>query len=96
MAEGILAFPRISRSKFENIRRGVVNPDGQRAEVVQRGDFDHARVYGFVLSGVYPIQSWLSAHLAYRFAYQEQGPLTVHHNVVTLSLDFAYPYRVAP
>jgi len=55
-----------------------------------------ARVYGFVLSALYPIQSWLSARLAYRFAYQEQGPFTLHHDIVTLSLDAAYPYRVSP
>jgi hypothetical protein len=55
-----------------------------------------ARVYGFLLSGSYPIERWLTAYLGYRFAYQDQAGDTLHHNVVTLSLGVNYPLRFAP
>jgi hypothetical protein len=60
------------------------------------GDDATARVYGFLLSGSYPLQRWLTAYLGYRFAYQDQASDTLTHNVVTLSLGFNYPYRFAP
>lgn len=55
-----------------------------------------ARVYGFLLTGLYPITSWLTSRLNYRFAYQDQAGETLPHNIVTLSLDVVYPVRVAP
>ena len=53
-----------------------------------------ATVYGFLLSAFYPIKTWMTARLNYRFAYQDQGGVTVGHNIVTLSLDFAHPLRL--
>jgi hypothetical protein len=32
----------------------------------------------------------------YRFAYQKQAETSLPHTIVTLSLDFVYPIRVAP
>ena len=55
-----------------------------------------ATVYGFLLSAIYPIKSWLSAHGYYHFAYQKQGGENLSHNVVGLSLDVVYPMRVSP
>jgi hypothetical protein len=55
-----------------------------------------ARVYGFLLSGSYPLQRWLTAYLGYRFAYQDQAGDTLYHNVVTLSLGMNYPLRFVP
>jgi hypothetical protein len=55
-----------------------------------------ARVYGFLLSAFYPIQSWLTGRLNYRFAYQDQAGTTLPHNIVTLSLDASYPIRLFP
>jgi hypothetical protein len=54
------------------------------------------RVYGFLLSALYPIRPWLSARLGYRFAYQEEGSEHLHRDIVTLGLDIAYPIRVVP
>jgi hypothetical protein len=53
-------------------------------------------VYGFLLGALYPIKSWLTARLDYRFAYQKQADTSLPHNIVTLSLDFVYPVRVGP
>jgi hypothetical protein len=55
-----------------------------------------ATVYGLALSGTYPIKAWLSARLAYRYAHETQGSFTIDHNIVTLGLDLAYPFRVFP
>jgi len=55
-----------------------------------------ATVYGFLLGALYPVNSWLTARLDYRFAYQKQADTTLPHNIVTLSLDVVYPVRVAP
>jgi hypothetical protein len=55
-----------------------------------------ATVYGFLLGALYPIKSWLTARLDYRFAYQKQADTTLPHNIVTLSLDVVYPVRIAP
>jgi hypothetical protein len=60
------------------------------------GEDSTATVYGFLLGALYPIKSWLTARLDYRFAYQKQADDTLPHNIVTLSLDFVYPIRVAP
>ena len=60
------------------------------------GEDPTATVYGFLLGALYPIKSWLTARLDYRFAYQKQADTNLPHNIVTLSLDFAYPVRVAP
>ena len=40
MFEGVFAFAAIERSEFENVRRGVIDAHGKRAEIVQRRDFD--------------------------------------------------------
>jgi len=55
-----------------------------------------ATVYGFLLGALYPIKSWLTARLDYRFAYQKQADTTLPHNIVTLSLDVVYPVRITP
>ena len=55
------------------------------------GEDPTATVYGFLLGALYPIKSWLTARLDYRFAYQKQADTTLPHNIVTLSLDFVYP-----
>jgi hypothetical protein len=60
------------------------------------GEDPTATVYGFLLGALYPIKSWLTARLDYRFAYQKQADTSLPHNIVTLSLDFVYPVRVAP
>lgn len=60
------------------------------------GEDPTATVYGFLLGALYPIKSWLTARLDYRFAYQKQADTTLPHNIVTLSLDVVYPVRVAP
>jgi hypothetical protein len=60
------------------------------------GEDPTATVYGFLLGGLYPIKSWLTTRLDYRFAYQKQAGDTLPHNIVTLSLDFVYPVRVSP
>ena len=60
------------------------------------GEDPTATVYGFLLGALYPIKSWLTARLDYRFAYQKQADDTLPHNIVTLSLDFVYPARIAP
>jgi hypothetical protein len=60
------------------------------------GEDPTASVYGFLLGALYPIKSWLTARLDYRFAYQKQADTALPHNIVTLSLDFLYPVRVAP
>lgn len=60
------------------------------------GEDPTATVYGFLLGALYPIKSWLTARLDYRFAYQKQADTTLPHNIVTLSLDFVYPVRFAP
>ena len=57
------------------------------------GEDPTATVYGFLLGALYPIKSWLTARLDYRFAYQKQADTTLPHNIVTLSLDFVYPVR---
>jgi hypothetical protein len=59
------------------------------------GLFEDTQVLGFLLSAYYTIKPWLTARLAYRFAYQKQGGPDLTHNVVTLGLDFGYPIRVA-
>ena len=55
-----------------------------------------ANVYGFLLGAFYPIKSWLTARMNYRFAYQQQGGENLTHSIVTLGLDAVYPVRVAP
>jgi len=45
--EGILPLASIGRSKLENIRRGVVDADGERTKIVQRGNLDLTRVHRF-------------------------------------------------
>ena len=55
-----------------------------------------ATVYGFLLSAFYPLQSWLSARLNYRYAHQNQAGDSLNHNIVTLSLDAVYPVRISP
>jgi hypothetical protein len=60
------------------------------------GEDPTATVYGFLLGALYPIQSWLTARLDYRFAYQKQADTTLPHNIVTLSLDVVYPLRFGP
>jgi hypothetical protein len=52
------------------------------------------RAYGIAASAAYPIASWLAARLAYRFSFQEQAGPDINHNLVTLSLDAAYPIRL--
>jgi hypothetical protein len=54
------------------------------------------RVYNMLLSAVYPIRTWLSATLGYRFSYEEQAGSSLHRNVVTLGLTAGYPIRVTP
>ena len=49
------------------------------------GEDPTATVYGFLLGALYPIKSWLTARLDYRFAYQKQADDPAH-NIVTLSL----------
>jgi hypothetical protein len=60
------------------------------------GEDPTATVYGFLLGALYPIKSWLTARLDYRFAYQKQADTNLPHNIVTLSLDFVYPVRISP
>jgi hypothetical protein len=60
------------------------------------GEDPTASVYGFLLGALYPIKSWLTARLDYRFAYQKQADTSLPHNIVTLSLDFVYPVRISP
>ena len=60
------------------------------------GEDPTATVYGFLLGALYPIKPWLTARLDYRFAYQKQADTTLPHNIVTVSLDFVYPVRMAP
>ncbi len=52
------------------------------------------KVYGFVLSALYPLKQWLAARLNYGFAYQEQGGSDLTRNVITVGLDFNYPIRI--
>lgn len=54
------------------------------------------RVYGIGMSAAYPINKWLTARAAYSFAYQQQDGPDIHHNLVTLSLEAAYPIRIFP
>jgi hypothetical protein len=54
------------------------------------------RAYGIGLSAAYPIVSWLTARAAYRFVWQQETGPDIHHNLVTLSLEAAYPVRVTP
>ena len=39
---GVVALAGVGGGKLEDVRVGVVAPDGQRTEIVQRGDLDHA------------------------------------------------------
>lgn len=50
-----------------------------------------AQIYGVTTSASYPITSWLAATLRYVYASQKEGGATLHHNIVTLGLDAAYP-----
>ena len=52
------------------------------------------RAYGLAASAAYPLTAWLTARLAYRFSFQEQPGPDLHHNLVTLSLDAGYPFRL--
>jgi hypothetical protein len=52
------------------------------------------RVYGVAATAEYPITSWLTARLTYKFSYQEQVGPDLFHNLVTLSLDAGYPIRI--
>lgn len=51
--------------------------------------------YGLVLSASYPILRWLTARASYRFGYQEVlGSGDIYRNIVSVSLEAAYPYRI--
>ncbi|HEV8441273.1 MAG TPA: hypothetical protein VGT40_24555 [Methylomirabilota bacterium] len=52
------------------------------------------RVYGIAASAAYPITNWLTARLTYRFSYQQESGPDLTHNLVTISLDAAYPIRI--
>jgi hypothetical protein len=54
------------------------------------------RVYSLGMSAAYPITSWLTARASYSFAYQDQSGPDIHRNLVTISLDAAYPIRITP
>ena len=54
-----------------------------------------ARIYGVASVITYPITSWLTAGLRHVYAFQDQVGASLHHNIVTLSLDAAYPITVS-
>jgi hypothetical protein len=56
-------------------------------------DVTETKVYGFFLTALYPLRTWLAARLSYGFGYQEQAGPDITRNVVTLGLDFNYPIR---
>lgn len=49
--EGVFAFFPIERREFEDVGRGVVHAHGERAEVVQRGNFNLFGVHCFKDTG---------------------------------------------
>jgi hypothetical protein len=54
------------------------------------------RVYSLGMNAAYPITSWLTTRASYSFAYQQQKGPDIHHNLVTISLEAAYPIRITP
>ncbi len=47
----LVAFARVGRGRHVEIGRGVHDPRRQRAEIVARGDFDHAVLHGLEDAG---------------------------------------------
>jgi hypothetical protein len=50
--------------------------------------------YDLVAGASYPFLRWLVGRLTYRFGYQEQPGGDIFRNVVSLSLEASYPYRI--
>jgi hypothetical protein len=59
------------------------------------GKISGTRAYGIAATAAYPVTAWLTVRLAYRFAYQEETGPSLHHNLVTLSVEAGYPIRIA-
>jgi hypothetical protein len=54
-------------------------------------------IYGVVVGASYQMLRWLAARASYSFSHQDQSGargLTITRNVVSLSLEASYPYRI--
>src|SRR5262249_34948423 len=52
------------------------------------------RVYTVGLTVTRAITQWLSARASYNFIYQEQQGEDLTRNVISVNLDFTYPFRI--
>jgi len=51
------------------------------------------RIYGLTAGAYYPITTWATASLTYRFTREDDGSDRINRHVVTLAMTFAYPIR---
>jgi hypothetical protein len=90
---GTARFDSLSGSLRLEPRRSLqVNFGAFVSEVAEEGVSD-TMVYGLNASVGYQITKWLSARATYRFYRQEQGSITIPHNIFSIGLDVRYPVR---
>jgi hypothetical protein len=71
----------------------TVNGSFANYSPVETGATDF-RVYTVGASFSYRINSWLAARASYDFSYQDSEGTVTSNNIVSVALDFFYPFRV--
>ena len=79
--------------KHQLLRELVLDLVGSVSRFAQAG-VDDTTTYTASAALSYQLTAWLVARLNYIYSRQEQGSLTIQHQIVGLSLDFSHPIRV--
>jgi hypothetical protein len=78
---------------FEPLRSLLVNVSPSIVRLTG-GSTSDITSYGLTAGASYQILRWLSARAAYSFSYQDQSGGNILRNVISISLEALYPYRV--
>jgi hypothetical protein len=78
---------------IEPIRSLLINVNPAITRLTS-GTGPDSTTYGVIVGASYQVLKWLSARASYSFAYQSQSGGDVRRNVVSVSLEATYPYRI--